>query len=132
VEGQEQQESASSGPGQPAAKRRGRLLAAYAIVAVVALTAIAAVIVLSYGSDSAARGNPHINLDSGITNGIAPDNRAGIEPPELEELSLQKAAQAAGCELQTAPPRRGPRAHPGQRPRTAIQNAAADLRRPPR
>ncbi|HET8815044.1 MAG TPA: DUF3105 domain-containing protein [Solirubrobacterales bacterium] len=63
------------------------------------LIAIAGIIVLSSGSDSAARGNPHINLDSGITNGIAPDSRAGIEPPELEEQGLQKAARAADCEL---------------------------------
>lgn len=105
--GQEQQESAGSGSRQPAPKGRGRLLAAYAIVALAALITIAAIIVLPSGSDSAARGNPHINLDSGITNGIAPDSRAGIQPPAFEEQSLQAAAQAAGCELRLRLPDEG-------------------------
>jgi hypothetical protein len=107
VGGQEQQKSAGSGSEQPAAKGRGRLLAAYAIVALVALIAIATIIVLSSGSDSAARGNPHINLESGITNGITPDSRAGIEPPEFEDQSLQKAVRAAGCELRLRLPEEG-------------------------
>jgi len=76
-------------------------------VAVLALIVLAAVLVLSSGSDSAARGNPHIDLDSGITNGIAPDSRSGIEPPDFEEQSLQKAARAAGCELRLRLPDEG-------------------------
>jgi hypothetical protein len=99
VGGEKEQGSAGSGPRQSAAQGRGRLLAAYAIVASVTLIAIVAIIVLSSGPDSAARGNPHINPESGLTNGIAPDTRAGIEPPELKEQSLQKAARAASCEL---------------------------------
>lgn len=104
---QEQEKSAGSGSGESAAKRRGRLLAAYALVALVALIVIAAIFVLSSGSDSAAPGNPHINLESGITNGVAPDSRAGIEPPELEDQSLQKAARAADCELRLRLPDEG-------------------------
>jgi hypothetical protein len=73
----------------------------------VALIAIAGIFVLSSGSDSAARGSPHTNLDSGITNGIAPDSRAGIEPGEFEEQSLQEAAQAAACELRLHLPDEG-------------------------
>lgn len=107
MQGQEEQKSTGSGSGQPAEKGRGRLLAAYAIVALVALIAIVAIVVLSSGTDSAARGSPHINLDSGITNGIAPDSRAGVEPPELEDQNLQKAARAAGCELQLRLPDEG-------------------------
>lgn len=72
-----------------------------------ALIAIVAIFVLSSGSDSAARGNPHINLESGITNGIAPDSRVGIEPPDLKEQSLQLAARAAGCELHLRLPDEG-------------------------
>ncbi|HEX7278831.1 MAG TPA: DUF3105 domain-containing protein [Solirubrobacterales bacterium] len=92
----EKQEPTPSGSGSSARKR---LIAAYAAVALLALVALAAVLVLSSGSDSAGRGNPHINLESGITNGIAPDTRAGIEPPALEKLGLQEAAKAADCEL---------------------------------
>ena len=76
-------------------------------MAALALIALSAALILSSGSDSAARGNPHINLDSGLTNGISPDSRAGIEPLEFEEQSLQKAARAAGCELQLRLPDEG-------------------------
>jgi hypothetical protein len=107
VESQEEQESTASESSQPARKGRGRLLAAYAIIGLLALAALAAILVLSSGSNSAARGNPHINLDSGITGGVAPDNRVGIEPPDLEEQSLQKAARAAECELRMRLPNEG-------------------------
>jgi hypothetical protein len=107
VGGKEEQESAGSGPGHPAEKGRGRLLTAYAIVALVALIVIAGIIALSSGSDSAPLGDPHINLKSGITNGTAPDSRPGIEPPEFEEQSLQKAALDAGCELRLRLPDEG-------------------------
>ncbi|HEU5061750.1 MAG TPA: DUF3105 domain-containing protein [Solirubrobacterales bacterium] len=82
-------------------------MAAYAIVAVLALIAVAAVPFLSSGSDSATIGDPHINLKAGITNGIAPDSRVGIEPPAFEKQSLQEAARAAGCELQLRLPEEG-------------------------
>jgi hypothetical protein len=83
---------------------------------VVALSAIAAVIVLSSGSDPAARGNPHINLDIGITNGIPPDTRAGIEPPEVEDQSLQAAARAADCEPRMRLPEEGDEHIPASAP----------------
>jgi len=95
---------------------RKRLLAAYVIVALVAIIAIVAIIVLSSGPDSAARGNPHINLDSGITNGIAPDSRVGIEPPAFEKQNLQAAAQAAGCELRLRLPEEGDEHIPASAP----------------
>jgi Protein of unknown function (DUF3105) len=107
VREQEGQGSAASGSERSARSGKARLFAAYATVAVLALAALAAAFVLSSGSDSAAHGNPHINLDSGITNGIVPDNRVGIEPPHLEEQSLQKAARAAGCELRLRLPNEG-------------------------
>jgi Protein of unknown function (DUF3105) len=107
VGGQEEQESAPLGPGNPGGKGRGRLLAAYAFVALVALIAIGVFVVLSSGSDSAAHGNPHINLESGITNGVAPDTRVGIEPPALEAQNLREAARAAGCELHLRLPDEG-------------------------
>jgi len=113
---QERQQSAGSGSGQPAARARGRLLAAYAIVALVALIAIVAIFVLSSESDSAAHGNPHINLDSGITNGIAPDSRVGIEPPAFEKQTLQAAARAANCELRLRLPEEGDEHIPASAP----------------
>jgi hypothetical protein len=107
VGGRGQQESIDSGSRQSSPHGRGRLLAAYAIVALAALIAIVAIIVLSSESDSAARGNPHINVDSGVTNGVAPDTRLGTKPPEFKGESLQKAARAAGCELQLHLPDEG-------------------------
>ncbi|HKF83164.1 MAG TPA: DUF3105 domain-containing protein [Solirubrobacterales bacterium] len=121
MEGQEEQKPAGSGSRQPAPQGRGRLLAAYAIVAVVALIAIVAIIVLSSGSDSAARGNPHINLDSGITNGIAPESRVGIEPPVFEEQNLQAAARAADCELRLRLPEEGDEHIPASAPEPRYQ-----------
>jgi hypothetical protein len=87
--------------------RRGRLFTAYAIVAAQALIVLVAALVLSSGSDSAARGNPHINLESGLTNGRAPDSRDGIEPPDLELQNLQKAARTTECELRLRLPNEG-------------------------
>ncbi|HEU5062078.1 MAG TPA: DUF3105 domain-containing protein [Solirubrobacterales bacterium] len=81
-----------------------------------AVIAIVAIIVLSSGPDSAARGNPHINLDSGITNGIAPDSRVGIEPPAFEEQNLQAAARAADCELRLRLPEEGDEHIPASAP----------------
>ena len=113
----DEEQQGSAGPGlEQAEKGKGRLLAAYAIVALVALIAIAAIIILSSGSNSAARGNPHINLDSGITNGIPPDSRAGIEPPAFEEQDLQAAARAADCELRLRLPEEGDEHIPASAP----------------
>jgi Protein of unknown function (DUF3105) len=113
---QDQEKSVGSGSGQAAPQGRGRLLAAYLTVALLALIAIAAIIALSSGSDSAARGNPHINLESGVTNGIAPDSRVGIEPPKFEEQSLQAAAQTADCELRLRLPEEGDEHIPASAP----------------
>lgn len=110
----EEQGSAASESGHPA--RRGRVFAAYAAVAALALIALVTVLLLSSGSDPTARGDPHINLESGITNGIAPDTRAGIEPPELEEQSLQEAARAADCELRLRLPEEGDEHIPASAP----------------
>jgi hypothetical protein len=90
-----------------AKKGRGRLFAAYTVVGLVALIAIGGIIVLSSGPDSATRGNPHINLKSGITNGVTPDTRTGIELPNVEGHGLQKAARAADCELRLRLPDEG-------------------------
>jgi hypothetical protein len=113
---------AASKSGHLPSEGKGRLFAAYAAIAALAIAALTAVLILTSGSDSAARGNPHINLDSGITNGIAPDNRLGIEPPDFKEQGLQKAARAADCELQLRLPDEGhdhiPRSAPEPRYKT--------------
>jgi uncharacterized protein DUF3105 len=107
VVSREEREPVASESKRRIRKRRGRLFAAYATVAVLALIALVAFLLLFSGSNSPTHGNPHINLGSGITNGIPPDTRAGIEPPDFEEQSLQKTVQVAGCELRLRLPDEG-------------------------
>lgn len=90
---------------------RSRLLLGYgiagAVVAVIAVVVI--VLVAGGGSDSsstAASGNldsggAHINLNLsyGSTNGIHPDERAGVVPAPSNEVALEPAAKAAGCQV---------------------------------
>lgn len=82
---------------------RKRLLRAYTIagaLAVVAVAVIVAVVVSSGGSGGgASSGSAAINTNSGSTNGVAPDERAGIDPPAVKQTDLKKAASAAGCTL---------------------------------
>jgi hypothetical protein len=49
--------------------------------------------------DEGSDANSHINADSGSTNGIYPDNRVGIPPPQVRVTDLEKAAVDAGCFL---------------------------------
>jgi hypothetical protein len=49
--------------------------------------------------DEGSDANSHINGDSGSTNGVSPDNRAGIPPPPVAVTNLEKAAEDAGCYL---------------------------------
>jgi hypothetical protein len=89
-------------------KERKRILAAYAAVGLLAMVALGAILVLLEGSTT-AHGDPHINLDSGITSGVAPDERVGIKPPSLADLKLSDAARRAGCTLQLHLPDEGHR-----------------------
>jgi hypothetical protein len=50
-------------------------------------------------SDEGSDANSHINEGTGATNGISPDNRAGIPPPPVRVTNLEKAARDAGCFL---------------------------------
>jgi hypothetical protein len=49
--------------------------------------------------DEGSDANSHINGDSGSANGVSPDNRAGIPPPQVKVTNLEKAATGAGCYL---------------------------------
>lgn len=79
---------------------RNRMIVGYAIVSTVVLAiAVVVFVLVSGGSDSDSGGDAHINLNASIgsTNGIEPDNRAGIEPPAAKVTDLDAAAKAAGC-----------------------------------
>ena len=82
---------------------RNRLIITYAIAST-AIIAIAVVIFVIAGGgddDSGGGGDAHINLNTsvGSTNGVQPDNRAGIEPAAAKTTNLAAAAKAAGCQL---------------------------------
>lgn len=77
-----------------------RLVLVYAGAAVVGLAIVAAIVaVASSGGGGGGGGESHINLASGSTNGIKPDERQGTAPPAVETVKLQEAAKKAGCTL---------------------------------
>ncbi|HET9184665.1 MAG TPA: DUF3105 domain-containing protein [Solirubrobacterales bacterium] len=89
---------------------RNRLIIGYAAVSTVVLAIAVAVFILagSGGDDNGGgsggskdEGGAHINLDTevGSTNGVEPDERAGIVPPAPKVASLRQAAKQAGCDL---------------------------------
>jgi hypothetical protein len=95
---------------------RNRMLIGYAVVSTLVLAiAVVAFLVLSGGDDSNSAGGPtddggaHINLDEtiGNTNGVQPDERAGIVPPKPKETDVKVAAQKANCELRLKLPDEG-------------------------
>jgi hypothetical protein len=77
---------------------RKRLIVGYAVAGVIGLVVIGGIVaaIVSSGGDSGGE-SAHINLESGSTNGISPDDRTGIEPAAVKVTSLQKAAKEAGC-----------------------------------
>lgn len=79
-----------------------RLIATYAIVATVVLAAAVLIFVLVSGGDGSESGEAHINLNQevGNTNGVQPDDRAGIVPARTKVFALDQAAKAAGCKVE--------------------------------
>jgi len=88
---------------------RNRLIIGYAVVSTLVLAIAVAVFILASGGDDSGgsggaekdEGGAHINLNTqiGSTNGVQPDERAGIVPPPLKVASLRQAAKQAGCDL---------------------------------
>lgn len=92
-----------------------RMIAGYAIASTVVLAVAVLVFVLvSGGDDSSGNGNTddggaHINGDEnyGNTNGVSPDERAGIIPVAAKVTNLKAAADKAGCEVRLKLPDEG-------------------------
>ena len=85
---------------------RNRLIIGYAVISTLVLAVAVVVFILASGGDSGGgaetdEGGAHINLrtEIGSTNGVHPDERAGIVPPAVQVSDLQTAAKQAGCEL---------------------------------
>ena len=82
---------------------RNRMVVGYAVVSTVVLAVAVLVFVLaSGGDDSSASGDAHINANQemGNTNGVQPDDRAGIAPARTKVFDLDQAAKEAGCDVE--------------------------------
>jgi len=93
-----------------AGSNRNRLIIGYAIASTAVLAIAAVVFILaSGGEDGGGEGDAHINLNTSIgsTNGVEPDDRAGIEPAAARITDLDAAAKQAGCELRLLLPDEG-------------------------
>lgn len=99
---------------------RNRLIIGYAVVStvVLAIAVIVFIVASGGGGDSEASsstagekdsGGAHINVNSemGSTNGVNPDERAGIVPSPAQVFGLKEAAKKAGCRLQMGLPDEG-------------------------
>jgi hypothetical protein len=78
-----------------ARSERRRLFAAYAIAGVIGLAVVAGIVLAVSGGSGG--GDAHLNVASGKTNGVEPDEREGAEVPAAAETNLEKAAEKAGC-----------------------------------
>jgi hypothetical protein len=95
---------------------RNRMVIGYAVVSTLVVVIAVVVFLLASGGDDSSAGNgetdgggAHINFDEtiGNTNGVQPDERAGIVPPPPKETNLKAAAQKANCELRLKLPDEG-------------------------
>lgn len=80
-----------------------RLIATYAIVATVVLAAAVLIFILvGGGGGDSESGDAHINVNQqmGSTNGVQPDDRAGIAPARTTVFDLDQAAKTAGCKVE--------------------------------
>jgi hypothetical protein len=86
---------------------RRRMRVVYGIAGLVGAAVVAAIVVLALGSGGGASSEAHINVNSGSTNGVAPDSRTGTAPPPVKVRDLKTAAKQAGCELRLNLPDEG-------------------------
>lgn len=77
---------------------RRRLFIAYAVAGLIGLAVVAG-IVLAVSGGTGGGGEAHLNVASGKTNGVEPDERESAEVPAVKEPKLLKAAAKAGCVL---------------------------------
>jgi len=79
---------------------RRRLYAVYGVAGLIGLLVLAGIVALIAGSAGGDSGESHINLTSGSSNGVKPDQRSGTAPPPAKIANLKQAAKKAGCVLQ--------------------------------
>jgi hypothetical protein len=79
---------------------RKRLMLGYGVAAVIGVVVIVGIVVAIVSSGGGGGGEAaHINLQSGSSNGVQPDDRTGVKPVNVKNTDLQQAAKQAGCVL---------------------------------
>lgn len=84
--------------GQAKADRR-RLFAVYGAAGIIGLLVVAGIVAAIASSGGGGGGEAHINLASGSSNGVKPDERSGPAPPPVKVADMKLAAKKAGCAL---------------------------------
>lgn len=108
---------------------RNRLIVGYAIASTVVIAIAVLVFVLVSGGDDSGAGNDeggaHINTNTevGNSNGVSPDERAGIIPAATKVTDLKTAADQAGCELRLKLPDEGNTHLPEDSPEPAYKTS---------
>jgi Protein of unknown function (DUF3105) len=79
---------------------RRRLIVGYGVAGVIGLVVIGGIIAAITSSGGGGGGGAaHINLQSGSSNGVSPDDREGSAPASIEFTNARQAAKKAGCVL---------------------------------
>lgn len=84
--------------GQAKSERR-RLFAVYGVAGIIGLIVVAGIVAVIASGGGGGGGEAHINLASGSSNGVKPDERDGTPPPKAKVTNLKQAAKQAGCTL---------------------------------
>jgi hypothetical protein len=79
---------------------RKRLVLGYGVAGIIGLIVVGGIIAAIVSSGGGEGGeSAHINLESGSSNGVSPDDRSGTKPAAIQEVDLEQAAKRAGCVL---------------------------------
>ncbi len=79
---------------------RKRLLLGYGVAGLIGLVVVVGIVVALVSSGGGSGGDSaHINLQSGSSNGVSPDDRSGTKIVAVKVMSPQQAAKKAGCVL---------------------------------
>ncbi len=76
-----------------------RLYAVYGIAGLIGILVVVGIVVAVASSGGGDSGEAHLNLTSGSSNGVKPDEREGTPPPKAKVTNLKQAAKQAGCVL---------------------------------
>jgi hypothetical protein len=82
-----------------ASSERTRMLLAYGAAILIGLLVVAGIVIAVVSSGGGGGGGSHINVESGSSNDLQPDDRDGTAPPPVRVTNLQQAAKKAGCDV---------------------------------